>query len=128
MEIYRCGVVQNIREHQVLRIPNPKLTSLYEVACHSQYYECTHCPEILPENFENAVNCSVDIQEDIKCYQDTLSYTSSKVDYSMEEGVYMLPSDMNLKIKSGTAGYNNEILLSDSGFSLGKTIWSMLQR
>ena len=58
-------------------------------------------------NFENVVNCRVDIQEDIKCYQDTLSYTSSRVDYSMGENIYMLPSDMNLKIRSGTAGYNS---------------------
>ena len=32
----------------------------------------------------------------------------------------MLPSDMNLKIWSGTAGYNNKILISDEKFSLGK--------
>ena len=32
----------------------------------------------------------------------------------------MLPSDMNLKIKSRTAGYNNKVLVSDSGLSLGK--------
>ena len=32
----------------------------------------------------------------------------------------MLPSDMNLKIKSGTSGYNNRILVSDGNFSLGK--------
>ena len=32
----------------------------------------------------------------------------------------MLPSDMNLKIRSGTAGYNNKILVSDNGFSLGR--------
>ena len=44
-------------------------------------------------NFENVVNPRVDIQEDIKCYQDTLSYTSSKVNYSMGEGVYILPSN-----------------------------------
>ena len=31
-------------------------------------------------NFENIVNRRVNIQEDIKRYQDTLSYTSSKVD------------------------------------------------
>ena len=66
------------------------------------------------------MNHRVDIWEDIKCYQNTLSYPSSKVNYSIREGVYMLPRDMNLKIKSGTAGYNNEILVSDSGFSLGK--------
>ena len=49
-------------------------------------------------NFENVVNRRVDIGEDIKRYQDTLSYTSSKVDYSVGENIYMLPSDMNLKI------------------------------
>ena len=32
----------------------------------------------------------------------------------------MLLSDMNLKIRSETAGYNDEILMFDSGFSLGK--------
>ena len=32
----------------------------------------------------------------------------------------MLPSDMNLKIKTGTVGYNNKILVSDGKFSLGK--------
>ena len=30
-------------------------------------------------NFENVVNCRVDIREDIKNYQDTRSYASSKV-------------------------------------------------
>ena len=32
----------------------------------------------------------------------------------------MLPSDMNLKIRSGTVGYNNKILVSDGKFILGK--------
>ena len=33
----------------------------------------------------------------------------------------MLPSDINLKIRSGTVGgYNNKILISDQKFSLGK--------
>ena len=55
-------------------------------------------------NFENVVNHRVDNQEDTKCYQDTLSYASSKVDYS----------DMNLNIMLETAGYNNLILITDS--------------
>ena len=66
------------------------------------------------------MNRRVDIREDIKHYQDTLSYASSKVDYSMGRGTYMLPSDMNLKIKRGTVRYNNKILVSDGNFSLGK--------
>ena len=72
------------------------------------------------DNFENVVNRRVDISEDIKHYQDTLSYTSSKVDYSVGQNIYMLPSDMNLKIWSGTVGYNNKILVSNEKFSLGK--------
>ena len=51
-----------------------------------------------------------------------LIYASSKVDYSMGQNIYMLPSDMHLKIKTGTVGYNNKILVSDEKFSLGKTM------
>ena len=71
-------------------------------------------------NFENVVNHRVGICEDIKRYQDTLSYASSKVHYSVGEDIYMIPSDINLKIRSGTVGYNNKILVSDGKFSLGK--------
>ena len=51
-------------------------------------------------NSENVVNRRVDIREDIKHCQDTLSYASSKVDYSVGQNIYMLPNDMNLKIKT----------------------------
>ena len=32
----------------------------------------------------------------------------------------MIPSDMTLKIRSGTVGYSNKILVSDEKFILGK--------
>ena len=64
----------------------------------------------------------MDIREDIKHYQDTLSYASSKVDYSVGENTYMLPSNMNLKIRSRTVRYNNKILVSNEKFSLGKNV------
>ena len=70
-------------------------------------------------NFEDIVNRRVNIQEDIKRYQYTLSYASSKVDYSVGENLYMLSSNKDLKIKTGTVGYNNKILISDGKFSLG---------
>ena len=63
-------------------------------------------------NFENFVKT--------KCYQNTLSYASSKVNYSVRENLFMLPSDMELRIKTCTVGYNNKILVSDANFSLGK--------
>ena len=71
-------------------------------------------------NFEDIVNRRVDIREDIKHYQDTLSYASSKVNYSVGEHLYLLPSDMTLKIRPGTVGYSNKILISDGKFILGK--------
>ena len=71
-------------------------------------------------NSEDIVNRRVNIQEHIKRYQGTLSYASSKVDYIVGESIYMLPSDLKLKIKTGTVGYNNEILVSVGNFSLGK--------
>ena len=71
-------------------------------------------------NFEDIVNHRVNIQEDIKRYQDTLSYASSKVDYSIGQNIYMLPRNMELKIKTGTVRYNNKILVSNEKFILGK--------
>ena len=44
---------------------------------------------VFSNNFENAVNRRVDIREDIKRYQDTLSYASSKVDYSVLGKVFI---------------------------------------
>ena len=32
----------------------------------------------------------------------------------------MIPGDMTLKIRSGTVGYNNKLLVSDEKFILGK--------
>ena len=71
-------------------------------------------------NFENVVNRRVNIREDIKRYQDTLSYASSKVNCSVGENLFMLPSDMKLNIKTGTVRYDNKILISDEKFILGK--------
>ena len=48
--------------------------------------------------FENIVNRGVNIPEDIRRFQKTLQYARSKVDYAIGEFVYMIPSDMNLRI------------------------------
>ena len=49
-----------------------------------------------------------------------LDRRTQRVDYSIGESIYMIPSDMNLKIRSGTVGYNNKILVSNEMFILGK--------
>ena len=71
--------------------------------------------------FENTVNRRVNIPEDIRRFQKTLQYARSKVDYAIGEFVYMLPSDMNLRI-GNVRNYNNKILISSPSFKIGTNL------
>ena len=71
--------------------------------------------------FENIVNRRVNIPEDIRRFQKTLQYARSKVDYAIGEFVYMLPSDMNLRI-GNVRNYNNKILISSPNFKIGTNL------
>ena len=71
-------------------------------------------------NFENVVNHRGDIQEDIKRYQDALSYALSKVDYSARENLFMLPSDMELRIKTG--------IIIKFSFLMVTLVWGKMMR
>ena len=72
--------------------------------------------------FEDVVARRVSIPEDIRRFQKTLQYARSKVDYVVAEYVYMLPSDMNLKIGGNIRGYNNKILVSSPSFNIGTNL------
>ena len=71
--------------------------------------------------FENIVNRRVNIPEDIRRFQKTLQYARSKVDYAIGEFVYMLLSDMNLRI-GNVRNYNNKILISSPSFKIGTNV------
>ena len=71
--------------------------------------------------FENIVNRRVNIPEDIRRFQKTLQYGRSKVDYAIGEFIYMLPSDMNLRI-GNVRNYNNKILISSPSFKIGTNV------
>ena len=71
--------------------------------------------------FENIVNRRINIPEDIRRFQKTLQYARSKVDYAIGEFVYMLPSDMNLRI-GNVRNYNNKILISSPSFKIGTNL------
>ena len=71
--------------------------------------------------FENIVNRRVNIPEDIGRFQKTLQYARSKVDYVIGEFIYMLPSDMNLRIGK-VKNYNNKILISLPSFKIGTNV------
>ena len=71
--------------------------------------------------FENIVNRRVNIPEDIRRFQKTLQYAMSKVDYAIGEFVYMIPSDMNLRI-GNIRNYNNKILISSPSLNIGTNL------
>ena len=50
-----------------------------------------------------------------------MQYARSKVDYAIGEFVYMLPSDMNLRI-GNVRNYNNKILISSPNFKIGTNV------
>ena len=50
-----------------------------------------------------------------------MQYARSKVDYAIGEFVYMLPSDMNLRI-GNVRNYNNKILISSPSFKIGTNL------
>ena len=99
-------VVQNIREHQGLCLPNPWAYLILSSQAFARSCIIGNMASVLTaqkaflNNFENIMNHKVDIWEDAKHYQDTFSYTLSKVDYNMGENIYIQPSDNNLNIRS----------------------------
>ena len=71
--------------------------------------------------FQNIVNRRVNIPEDIRSFQKTLQYARSKVDYVIGEFIYMLPSNMNLRIGK-VKDCNNKILISSPSFKIGTNL------
>ena len=71
--------------------------------------------------FENIVNRRVNIPEDIRRFQKTLQYARSKEVYVIGEFIYMLPSNMNLRIGK-VKDYNNKILISSPSFKIGTNL------
>ena len=69
-------------------------------------------------NIEDAINSPVDLPSQISRYQNTLKYARSKVDYVYGIGLYMSPSNMELRI--GTIqDYNNKIVVATDNQELG---------
>ena len=72
-------------------------------------------------SFENIVSRRVNIPEDIGRFQKTLQYAMSKVDYAIGEFIYMLLSDMNLRI-GNVRNCSNKILISSPSFKIGTNL------
>ena len=71
-------------------------------------------------NVEDAINSPVDLPSQIARYQNTLKYARSKVDFFYGIGLFMSPSNLELRI--GTIqDYNNEIVIATDAQDLGLT-------
>ena len=69
------------------------------------------------ESIISSISRKVDIPEDIRRFRKTLQYARSKVDYVIGEFIYMLLSDMNLRVGK-VENYNNKILISSPALRL----------
>ena len=70
-------------------------------------------------NLEDAINSVVDLPSSIQRYQNVLKYARSKVDFTVGNGLYMLPS--NLRLQIGTiVNYNNKIVIAGDDQTVGK--------
>ena len=77
--------------------------------------------ELFKSTFKALIDEDYSISNDIQRYQDLLEHSLSKVDFSVGIGIYMLPSNLNLKIGS-TKGHNSKVLISSVGMKIGPNI------
>ena len=71
--------------------------------------------DFLEENIKSMFS----IPESIAKYQDAIAKTNARIDYAVAIGLYMIPSDLVLKV--GTlVGYNNNIVIATAGMKIGQ--------
>ena len=74
--------------------------------------------QVFKGTFKALINKDYSIGIDIESYQGVLEHALSKVDFSVDTGINMLPSDLNLSMGK-TKGYNNKILMSNTDMKIG---------
>ena len=77
--------------------------------------------EVFKSTFKALIDEDYSISNDVQRYQDVLEHALSKVDFSVDIGIYMLPSNLNLNIGK-TKGYNNKILINSVDMKIGPNI------
>ena len=74
--------------------------------------------QVFKSAFEALINEDYSITIDIERYQGVLEHALSKVDFSVDTCIYMLPSNLNLNIGKAR-GCNNKILVSNTDMKIG---------
>ena len=74
--------------------------------------------QVFKSTFKVLINENIGIAIDIKRYQGVLEHALSKVAFSVGTGIYMLPSNLNLKIGKKKR-HNNKILVGNTNMKIG---------
>ena len=109
---------ESVRDYAYLILTSQTSTRGPIVGIESRNLDAQHT---FLNTFENIVNRRVNIPEDIRRFQKTLQYARSKVDYAIGEFIYMLPSNVNLRI-GNVRNYNNKILISSPSLNIGTNL------
>lgn len=67
---------------------------------------------------EKNIRSQFSIPESITQYQNSITNTNSRIDYVVGIGLYMIPSNLVLKLSS-LEGYNNNIVIADKSLKIG---------
>ena len=67
--------------------------------------------------FKALINEDYSIGTDIERYHRVLEHALSKVDFLVDRGICMLPSNLNLN-NGRTKGYNSDVLVSNTGMKI----------
>jgi len=70
------------------------------------------------KNFEDAIYASLSIPDSIERYQNAINNSHSKLDFAIGSGLYMMPSDLVMKIGS-LENYNNNIRIATDEMDFG---------
>ena len=76
---------------------------------------------------EDCINAPTDLQSSINRYQDSLQYAGTSLNFALGENLYLIPSDMNLRI-GNYVGYNNNIQIAKTvGLGLNPDVNSEIE-
>ena len=70
--------------------------------------------QVFKRTFKVLINEDYSINADIGRYQSLLEHVLSKVDFSVDTGIYMLPSNLSLNIGK-MVGYSTKIFIKNNG-------------
>ena len=78
-----------------------------------------HAQTVFKSMFKALINEDYSISIDIERYQGVLENALSKVGFSVGIGIYMLPTNLNLRIGRTKGDNNNKILVSNTDMKIG---------